>query len=100
MSRTESSAERTEVKEVRAATRVDSGAWKAGEREGMMVGVRTRTEGLGVVGGGPGLRYGWERGRDVRRGRKVWRVRMGVRTRVLRRSLRVEGERVAIGEEG
>jgi hypothetical protein len=36
----------------------------------------------------------------VRSGRKDWRVRIGVRIRVFRRSLSVEGESVAIGEVG
>lgn len=36
----------------------------------------------------------------MRSGRNVCRVRIGVRRRVFRRSLRVEGARVAIGEVG
>jgi len=36
----------------------------------------------------------------VRSGRNCWRVRTGVRRRVFRRSLRVEGGRVAIGVDG
>lgn len=36
----------------------------------------------------------------MRRGRKVWSVRIGVRRRVLRRSFRVDGASVAIGEVG
>jgi hypothetical protein len=36
----------------------------------------------------------------VRRGRNVWSVRIGVRRRVLRRSFRVDGTSVAIGEVG
>ena len=42
----ESSEERTEVNEDRAATMLDSGAWKAGDRLGIMDGVRTRTDGF------------------------------------------------------
>ena len=51
-----------------------------------MEGVRTRTEGLGVE--------------DVRSGRKVWMVRIGVKTRVFSRSFRVDGGSAAIGAEG
>jgi hypothetical protein len=78
------------VKEARAAQMLDSGAWKAGLREGIMEGVRTRTDGFGA-GVGEG---------EVSSGRKDWSVRMGVRRRVLRRSEKVVGERVAIGEVG
>ena len=46
----ESSERRTEVKDVRAETKSDSGAWKAGLREGMIVGVKTRTEGFKADG--------------------------------------------------
>lgn len=49
MERGASSAERTLVKDVRAAMMLDSGAWKAGERAGIIEGVRTRTLGLGCV---------------------------------------------------
>ena len=90
----------TEVKDERAATRDDSGRWKAGLREGMMVGVRTRIEGFCGGGAGPAFKCGWERGREVRSGRKVCRVKMGVRRRVLRRSERVLGAKVAIGPDG
>jgi hypothetical protein len=72
-----SSACKTSVKLESAETREDSGRWKAGRRLEIMEGVRMRTEGLGVE--------------DVRSGRKVWRVRIGVRTRVFRRSFKVEG---------
>ena len=41
-----SSADKTEVREERAATSEDSGRWKAGLREGIIEGVRTRTEGF------------------------------------------------------
>jgi len=91
-----SSADNTEVKELRAAQIVDSGRWKAGFRLDIMEGVRTRTDGLGPVVDGAG----WCSGREARNGRKVWRVRIGVRRRVFRRSESVEGGRVAIGEEG
>jgi hypothetical protein len=37
---------------------------------------------------------------DCNRGRKVCKVRIGVRRRVLRRSESAEGGRVAIGEDG
>jgi len=54
MSSRASSAERTCVNDEIAATMLDSGRWKAGETEGMMEGVRTRTEGLAGGGGEPG----------------------------------------------
>jgi hypothetical protein len=92
-----SSAERTSVKASRAETMLDSGRWKAGWREEMMFGVRTKTEGFLAVAE-------WDcecgRGRDWRSGRKVWSVRIGIRRRVLRRSEKVLGESVAIGDVG
>jgi hypothetical protein len=94
MERGESSEERTDVKEESAATMLDSGAWKAGDKLGIIEGVRTRTEGLGTVGESPRFKF------EVRSGRNVCMVRMGFRRRVFMRSLSVEGERVAIGEEG
>ncbi len=66
----------------------DSGRWKEGEREASIEGVRRRIEGLE------------EDGVFCRRGRNDCVVRMGVRRRMLRRSERVVGERVAIGVEG
>lgn len=99
MERGESSADRTRVKDVRAETTALSGAWKAGEREGIMDGVRRRTEGL-VDGEVPGWCCGCESGTEVRSGRKLWRVRIGLKRRVLRMSDRVFGDRVAIGAEG
>jgi hypothetical protein len=93
-----SSAERTAVKELSPATIVDSGMWKAGLRAGIMEGVRTKTEGFGD--GDELCRCGCASGREVRSGRKVWIVRIGVRRRVSRRSFKVDGERVAIGEDG
>jgi hypothetical protein len=92
----DSSEVRTEVKEDRAATMLDSGAWKGGDRLEMMQGVRTRTDGFG---GGPGYER-WGVLGEARSGRKDCRVRMGDRRRVFRMSLSVEGDRVAIGEEG
>ena len=80
----------------RAAQIDDSGRWKAGLRLDIIDGVRTSTDGFGVRLEGEG----WWNGREVRSGRKVWRVRIGVRRRVFRRSERVEGWRVAIGEQG
>lgn len=100
MERGASSAIRTLVNAFRAAMRVDSGAWKAGLREGIMDGVRTRTQGWGPVIVVGLWRWGWAKGRDVRSGRKAWVVRIGVRRRVFRRSLKAVGERVAIGEVG
>lgn len=104
----ESSALRTVERDVRAEFIRASGAWKAGEREVMMEGVRRRIEGLGPsaesngCGVEPGLecRCGWVRGRVWRRGRNAWRVRTGVRRRVLRRSEMVEAGRAAMGSEG
>jgi hypothetical protein len=91
-----SSADNTAVNDDRAAQIADSGRWKAGFRLDIIEGVRTSTDGFGA-----GLEgEGWWRGREVRSGRKVWRVRIGVRRRVFRRSERLEGWRVAIGEQG
>jgi hypothetical protein len=99
MERGDSSDLSTDVKAFKPPTSVDSGAWKAGLREGIMEGVRIRTDGFG-----PfcllGCRCECERGKDVRSGKKACIVRIGVRRRVLRRSLSVAGERVAIGEGG
>jgi len=47
--RGESSAPRVCVKEVSAAVIEDSGRWKAGFRLGIILGVRTRTDGLVVA---------------------------------------------------
>lgn len=90
----ESSAETTLMEEVRAATILLSGRWKAGLRLEIMFGVRTRTDGLG--GGGLVLKGGAE----WRSGRKVWSVRIGVRRRVLKRSERVDGVSVESGADG
>lgn len=87
------------LKVVRAEIRVDSGAWNAGEREGIIEGVRIRMEGLGV-GCGVEECVGCDSGREVRSGRKVCKVRIGVRRRVFRRSLRIAGASVAIGDVG
>lgn len=95
-----SSALRTEVRALREAMSVDSGAWKAGFREVIMEGVRMRTEGLGMSCLVFGCRCGCGSGREVRSGRNTCRISIGVRSRVLRRSLRVTGESVAIGEVG
>lgn len=45
----ESSEERTDVKDERAETMLDSGAWNAGDRLEIMDGVRTRTDGFDGV---------------------------------------------------
>jgi hypothetical protein len=90
--------DKTDVKLESAAQIEDSSKWNAGLRLGIMEGVMTRTEGLGAAGAE--WSCGWWSGREVRSGRKAWRVRIGVKRRVFRRSERVEGERVAIGEEG
>jgi hypothetical protein len=81
-----SSAVKTSAKLVRAEVMDDSGRWKAGRREDIIEGVRSRTEGLGAAA--------------VRSGRKVCRVKIGVRRRVLRISESVDGESVAMGCEG
>lgn len=88
-----SSAVRTSVKADRAEQTVDSGAWKGGLMEEMMEGVKTRTLGLGLScsdDGGPR--------RLVRSGRKLWMVRIGWRRWVLKRSAKLEGGMVAIGD--
>lgn len=97
-----SSEERTVEKAESAETIMDSGRWKAGLMEVIIEGVRRRMEGLVGGGGRPawGCGCGWGSGRSWRSGRKDWRVMTGVRRRVLRRSERVLGERVAIGLEG
>lgn len=91
MSSGRSSAVRTSVKAERAEQTVASGAWKGGLMEEMMDGVKTRT--LGGTHRSPmGLR------REVSRGRKAWMVRMGCRRCVLKRSAKLEGGIVAIGD--
>lgn len=66
-----------------AEVRSDSGAWKAGERLGIMEGVRTRTEAFGVDVGVWLCEYV---GGEVNRGRKACVVRIGLRRRLLIRS--------------
>jgi hypothetical protein len=70
---------------------IASEAWKGGLMEEIMEGVKTRTLG-GTQRSPMGLR------RDVRSGRKAWMVRMGWRRWVLKRSAKLEGGMVAIGE--
>lgn len=91
----------------RAEHTVASGAWKGGLMEEMIEGVKTSTLGdgvsvtvlslspslLGVEGGGGGGAR-----RDVRSGRKAWIVRTGCSRCVLKRSAKLEGGIVAIGE--
>lgn len=60
----ESSEVRIWVNVLRKAVVEDSGAWNAGEREGMMLGVRMRTEGFWMS------ELFWWNGNCVRRGRK------------------------------
>ena len=62
-----------------------SGAWKAGVREGIMLGVRMRTL------------LDWE---AVRRGRNACRVVNGARSCVFRMSDQVEAERAGRGPVG
>lgn len=92
----ESSEERTDVKEESAETMLDSGAWKGGDRLEMMEGVRTRTDGFG----GAVEIEGCEALEEAKRGRKDCKLRIGVSKRVFKRSLNVDGERVAMGAEG
>lgn len=87
-----SSAVSTSVKAARAEQTVASGAWKGGLMEEMMEGVKTRTFGDGRSLSVAGLR------RVVRRGRKAWIVRIGWRRWVLKRSAKLDGGMVAIGE--
>jgi hypothetical protein len=100
MERGQSSDCRTLVKAFRAETERDSGRWKAGFRLEIILGVRTKMDGFGAGIAGPVCRCGWLKGRIWRRGRKVWRVRIGVRRRVLRRSESWDGGREARGEVG
>ncbi len=85
-----SSAARTSVKADRAEQTVASGAWNGGLIEEMMDGVKTITFGGVNFSAGPR--------RAVRRGRKDWMVRMGCRRWVLKRSARLDGGMVAIGD--
>lgn len=68
-----------------AAVTTLSGAWKAGVREGMMLGVRIKTL--------PDLDA-------VRRGRNAWRVVTGARSCVFRMSDQVDAERAVRGPVG
>ena len=96
ISRGANSADNTDVNDDSAAQIADSGRWKAGFRLEIIDGVRTSTDGLGA-----GVETAaWWSGRDVSSGRKVWSVKIGVRRRVFKRSERVEGWRVAMGEDG
>jgi hypothetical protein len=85
-----SSAVRTSVKALSAEQTVASGAWKGGLMEEMMDGVKTRTFG-GVFSADVPRRA-------VRSGRKAWIVRIGWRRWVLKRSAKLDGGMVAIGE--
>ena len=97
---------------------VASGAWNGGLIEDTMDGVNTRT--LGVDGDasssslwapwpwecgcadadedGRGCDWGGGVSRDVRRGRKDWMVRIGCRRWVLKRSAKLDGGIVAMGD--
>lgn len=68
-----------------------SGAWNGGLMEEMMDGVNTRTFG-GIHFSPMGLR------RDVSSGRKAWMVSIGCRRCVLKRSAKLEGGMVAMGD--
>ena len=96
MPRGESSADNDMEKAERAAEMVDSGMWKAGDREGIIDGVKSRT-----FGGEDG--FWWEggvAGGVVRRGRKVFAMSIGWRRRVFVMSLSCWEESVARGAEG
>lgn len=81
---------RTSVKAERAEHTVASGAWKGGLMDEMMEGVKTRTLGGWNCSEGPR--------RAVKRGRKAWMVRMGWSRCVLKRSAKLDGGMVAMGE--
>lgn len=91
MSSGRSSAVRTSVKADSAEHTVASGAWKGGLMDEMMLGVKTRTLG-GVHFSPTGCR------RVVRSGRNAWMVRIGCRRCVLKRSAKLEGGMVAMGD--
>jgi hypothetical protein len=91
MSRGLSSAVRTSVKADKAEHTVASGAWNGGLIDEMIEGVKTRT--LGGIHFSP---MGFKR--DVSRGKKAWMVRIGWRRWVLKRSAKLEGGMVAIGD--
>lgn len=78
------------MKADRAEHTVASGAWNGGLMEEMMDGVKTRT--LGGWNFSAGLR------RAVRSGRNACIVRMGWRRWVLKRSAKLDGGIVAIGD--
>lgn len=82
---------RTSVKAESAEQTVASGAWKGGFMEEIMDGVKTRT-----LGGSHLSPTGCRR--EVRSGRKAWIVRIGWRRWVLKRSAKLEGGMVAMGE--
>lgn len=86
-----SSAVSTSVKAERAEQTVASGAWKGGLMDDIIDGVKTST--LGGHHFSPmGLR------RAVSSGRKAWIVRIGWRRWVLKRSAKLDGGIVAMGE--
>jgi hypothetical protein len=68
--------------------------------EEIMDGVKTRTLGVFVVALSLLLLYGEGLGvrREVRSGRKAWTVRIGCNRCVLKRSAKLDGGIVAIGE--
>ena len=114
MARGRNSAVSTSVNADSAEQTVASGAWKGGLIEDTMDGVNTRT--LGVVGDASSSSlWLWGRcgcwcdgrgcdlagggvSRDVRSGRKDWIVRMGCNRWVLKRSAKLEGGMVAMGD--
>lgn len=85
------SAARTSVKAVSAEQTVASGAWKGGLMEEIMDGVNTRT-----FGGTHFSPIGWSR--DVNSGKNDCIVRIGCRRCVLKRSAKLDGGMVAMGD--
>lgn len=82
---------RTSVKADRAEQTVASGAWNGGFSDEIIDGVKTRTFGFtgsSAVG----------RSLVVRSGKNAWIVRMGCKRCVWKRSAKLEGGIVAIGE--
>jgi hypothetical protein len=91
------SAFKTVVKDFSADTIADSGRWNAGDKDEIIEGVRTSTEGSFFLCNDVSAWFG---NSDWRSGRNVCSVSIGVRRRVFNRSDKLDGERVAIGCDG
>lgn len=87
-----SSPARTSVNADRAEQTVASGAWNGGFIEDMIEGVKTRTFGCGFSAPEEEVSLA------VRRGRNAWMVSIGWRRCVLKRSAKLDGGIVAIGD--